>query len=433
MGSGTDRSEPAPVAPVGRRPDRRLPWLPGGRRVRGAVAVVLAAATGGLVMVVSSPPAVAGIQSEQAQAAAVQQQIVIEGQAVQALVERADAAQAHLDAVRHEVAVDAAQLAADRRAQAEAVQRLRRVAVTAYMDGGQPGGSLSMFETGSAEGLVERQAYTSMAAGSLRDAIDADLAAAHRTQQAAAAEHAAAAAATAAVEQLDRQQQQAQAALAQDDQLLRQINGTIAGMEAAAALQRLAAQEVAQEEQMAAAQAAAQAAAIPPPPVVHAAPGSYVNPLRAIANLVPERIDQGVDYSGYGPIYAIGDGVVLNTVNSGWPGGTFITYRLSDGPAAGLVVYAAEDIEPAVSVGQQVTPNTVLGTMYEGPDGIETGWADSSGQGYTMAHDYGQFSGANSTAFGANFSQLLASLGAPPGVLQNSPPTGSLPPNWPTW
>jgi hypothetical protein len=71
--------------------------------------------------------------------------------------------------------------------------------------------------------------------------------------------------------------------------------------------------------------------------------------------------------------------------------------------------------------------------MYEGPDGIETGWSDPSGQGYTMAHDYNQFDGANSTAFGDNFSQLLASLGAPPGVLQNTPPTGTLPTGWPTW
>ncbi|MGH9921042.1 MAG: hypothetical protein ACRD6W_19510 [Nitrososphaerales archaeon] len=162
-------------------------------------------------------------------------------------------------------------------------------------------------------------------------------------------------------------------------------------------------------------------------------PGAYVNPLRSIGDLYPERVDQGVDYSGYGPVYAIGNGVVLSTTNSGWPGGTFIAYRLSDGPAGGLVVYAAEDIDPMVSVGQAVNSSTVLGTMYEGPDGIETGWADASGDGETMARDAGQFSGANSTAFGANFSQLLASVGAPPGVMQNEQATGVLPGNWPSW
>jgi murein DD-endopeptidase MepM/ murein hydrolase activator NlpD len=392
------------------------------------LAVTVVAVLGGLVD--GSPPAVAGIQAEQAQAAAIRQEIVQAGAAVQNLVARADAAQGRLDTIEWQVAATSFAVTVDRRAQAAAVVRLRRVAVAAYMSGGQSNGTLSMFETGSAEGLVERQAYTTLAAGSLRDAIDADLAAAHRTAQAEAALRAEEAQAAAAVRQLDNEQQQARAALDQDNLLLSQINGTIAGLEAAAALRQQEAEQEAQEEAMAAAEAAQ---AAPPAPVVHAAPGTYVNPLRAIADLVPERIDQGVDYSGYGPIYAIGDGVVLNTVNSGWPGGTFITYRLSDGPAAGLVVYAAEDIQPAVSVGQTVTPNTVLGTMYEGPDGIETGWADSSGQGYTMAHDYGQFNGSNSTAFGANFSQLLASLGAPPGVLQNNPPTGSLPPNWPTW
>ena len=95
---------------------------------------------------------------------------------------------------------------------------------------------------------------------------------------------------------------------------------------------------------------------------------------------------------------------------------------------AGMVV----DIEPLVQVGETVTPETVLGTIYVGPDGIETGWADN-GTGDTMARDAGEFYGWNSTAFGANYSQLLVSLGAPGGVPQNEPPTGVLPPDWPTW
>ncbi len=169
-----------------------------------------------------------------------------------------------------------------------------------------------------------------------------------------------------------------------------------------------------------------------PAPVLPS-PGAYSNPLRSVQALYPERVDQGVDYSGYGTIYAIGDGVVLSVTNSGWPDGTFIAYRLTDGPAAGLTVYAAEDILPSVTVGEQVTPSTVLGTMFEGPDGIETGWASYAGTGATMAWGAGQFDGSNSTAFGYNFSQLLSSLGAPPGVLQNDPATGNLPPGWPQW
>ena len=99
----------------------------------------------------------------------------------------------------------------------------------------------------------------------------------------------------------------------------------------------------------------------------------------------------------------------------------------------GRVVYVAESVNPTVTPGQSVTPNTVIGTLYNGSSGIETGWANPGGNGTTMAAIYGQFYGANSTAFGYNFSQLLSSLGGPGGVLQNNPPTGSVPSNWPQW
>jgi murein DD-endopeptidase MepM/ murein hydrolase activator NlpD len=158
----------------------------------------------------------------------------------------------------------------------------------------------------------------------------------------------------------------------------------------------------------------------------------YENPFRAVSGLTPERIDQGVDYAGVGPVYAIGNGVVLNVYSSGWPDGTFIAYQLSDGPAKGLVVFTAEDLNPQVSVGSTVTPNTVIGQMYRGPHGIEIGWADGSAIPNAMARTYGQYRGGNSTAFGDNFSRLLQSVGALGGIL-HSDPTGTLPPGWPQW
>jgi murein DD-endopeptidase MepM/ murein hydrolase activator NlpD len=169
----------------------------------------------------------------------------------------------------------------------------------------------------------------------------------------------------------------------------------------------------------------------PPPPPVSSSTG-YANPLRAVVALTPERIDQGVDYAGFGPVYAMGNGVVLNTVGSGWPGGTFIAYQLSDGPARGLVVFVAEDVQPSVQVGDTVNSNTVLGHMYAGPDGIETGWADGSRLPDTMAHTYGQYNGSSSTAFGDNFSRFLQSVGAPGGILSGAP-RGTLPASWPRW
>jgi len=165
--------------------------------------------------------------------------------------------------------------------------------------------------------------------------------------------------------------------------------------------------------------------------------GGYQDPLRSITGLTPERVDQGVDYAGSGPIYAIGDGTVLNTTNPGWPGGAFISYQLSDGRAKGDIVYVAENVKPVVSIGQEVTPHTVLGILVNAYPNLETGWADPPGTGESMAYAAGQWSAYNDehdipTAFGENFSQLLASLGATPGVSE-AKPDGTVPPNWPTW
>lgn len=158
--------------------------------------------------------------------------------------------------------------------------------------------------------------------------------------------------------------------------------------------------------------------------------GGYSNPLRAVGSLAPERIDQGVDYSGSGPVYAIGDGVVLNTANAGWPDGAFISYELSSGPAAGDIVYVAEGVVPTVHVGQQVTPTTVVGTLVGGSPGLEMGWAKPPGTGNAAA--VGQWNTYTSTAYGENFSQLLQALGAPPGISEGTV-QGALPGGWPSW
>jgi murein DD-endopeptidase MepM/ murein hydrolase activator NlpD len=244
-------------------------------------------------------------------------------------------------------------------------------------------------------------------------------------------------------------QQEQQQAIAEQQLVASQRAAQLAHEQAAAqqaAAQQAAAQQAA-AQQAAAQQAAAQQAAAqrtisspaptftnpvttsPTPPV---SPGGYANPLRSISGLAVERIDQGVDYNGVGPIYAIGDGIVTSVYNGGWPGGVYIAYQLTSGPASGAYVYAAESIHPAVSVGESVTSSTELGTLYDGPDGIETGWANMGGDGTTMAAISGQFYGANSTAYGYNFSQLLQSLGAPGGDL-TSTPTGVVSSNWPQW
>jgi hypothetical protein len=170
---------------------------------------------------------------------------------------------------------------------------------------------------------------------------------------------------------------------------------------------------------------------------VAAAPPVYRNPLRDISDLLPERDDMGADFGGSGPIYALGKAVITNAVgdSAGWPGGGWITYRLSSGPAAGLQVYVAEDVRPTVQVGQHVTSSTVIADMYNGGDGIETGWAMPNGvSAESQLPVAGGISGGGPfpTRVGLSFDSLLVTLGVPPAPNFGQAGFGILPSNYPT-
>ena len=163
----------------------------------------------------------------------------------------------------------------------------------------------------------------------------------------------------------------------------------------------------------------------------------YRNPLRSISGLLPERVDMGVDFGGSGPIYAVGDAVITNATagSPGWPGGGWITYRLTDGPAAGLMVYVAEDVTPDVEVGQAVTSSTVIGNMFNAGDGIETGWAMPDGNSAeSQLPEAGSISGGGPfpTMVGNNFDDLLQALGVPAAPNATEAGNGILPTNYPT-
>jgi hypothetical protein len=173
----------------------------------------------------------------------------------------------------------------------------------------------------------------------------------------------------------------------------------------------------------------------PPGPSLAGAVPGYLDPLRAVAGLTPERIDDGVDFAGTGPIYALGDAVITNAgENYGWPGGGWITYRLTDGPGAGLMVYVAEDVTATVQVGQRVTPMTVIADMFNGGDGIETGWAQPTGASaeseLAVAGGIGGY-GPFPTRVGANFDELLQMLGVPAAPNAGDVAYGVLPANYP--
>ncbi len=161
----------------------------------------------------------------------------------------------------------------------------------------------------------------------------------------------------------------------------------------------------------------------------------YCNPYRAITSLVPERIDQGVDYGGSGSIYALGPGTVdlfQNRTNSGWPGGTFISYTLSDGPASGKVIYLAEniDLNPVLKPGSFVFSGTVLGTLVNASPDSESGWG-VAGAGYTAEHSC--YTEGCTTPLGVNFNELLVCLHAPSGVMNQGgccPAAAGWPTDW---
>jgi hypothetical protein len=163
---------------------------------------------------------------------------------------------------------------------------------------------------------------------------------------------------------------------------------------------------------------------------------AYENPLRGVGGLILERVDQGVDFGGSGPVYALGDGVITNATadSSGWPGGGWITYRLTAGPDAGLVVYLAEDVTPTVQVGQTVTSATVIANMFNGGAGIETGWATSDGStAESQMPEAGGISGGGPfpTMVGLSFEALLRSLGVPAAPNADQPGNGLLPAGYP--
>jgi murein DD-endopeptidase MepM/ murein hydrolase activator NlpD len=174
-----------------------------------------------------------------------------------------------------------------------------------------------------------------------------------------------------------------------------------------------------------------------PQPQPHATETSaYENPLRSVGGLVLERVDQGVDFGGSGPVYAIGDGVVTNATadSSGWPGGGWITYQITNGPDSGLVVYLAEDVTPTVQVGQTVTSSTVIANMFNGGAGIETGWATSDGStAESQMPAAGGINGAGPfpTMVGLSFEALLESLGVPAAPNADQPGNGLLPAGYP--
>jgi hypothetical protein len=163
--------------------------------------------------------------------------------------------------------------------------------------------------------------------------------------------------------------------------------------------------------------------------------GGYANPFASVpaGHLVPERIDQGVDYADAtaDPILALGDAVITYAgPDSGWYGDS-INYTLADGPYAGRYVYVAEGLTPTVHAAEHVVAGQEIATFtVPSSTGIEIGWAAVPGGPVPKARALGQQAqggdpGDNRTYCGNEFSSVLAQLGAPPGKTEGRPVVGS--------
>lgn len=165
---------------------------------------------------------------------------------------------------------------------------------------------------------------------------------------------------------------------------------------------------------------------------------AYKDPLRDVRGLLRHRVDEGVDYCGAGPVYAVGNGKVTY-VGSGWFSsyGPSVVYKLSDGPAAGKYIFFAEKITPKVKVGDPVTSDTVIANMHAGDPCIETGWALGPNFDEPAAGpEYHNYANGTAMAYGRNFSAFMKAIGSHTGDLNRSTnPSvvgGSLAPGWPT-
>jgi len=175
----------------------------------------------------------------------------------------------------------------------------------------------------------------------------------------------------------------------------------------------------------------------------------YVNPLREVANLQASRIDMGVDYSGSGPVLAIGRARILLASDrlagpeACWgktcvpPPGDWVMYRLLDGPFAGKYVYIVENITITVHTGQTVAAGQPIAILHDASPNLEIGWA-AGRAAYTLAAARGDQCacsdpGGWSSIEGRNFNALLTWLGAPSGYITSIPAGQRMPRDWPAF
>jgi len=137
----------------------------------------------------------------------------------------------------------------------------------------------------------------------------------------------------------------------------------------------------------------------------------YVSPF---LNATTGRIDQGVDFTGTGPILAVGEAEILQTGAPGWPEGGGVLYRLLNGPRAGQVIYVFEGIKATVHAGQKVSAGAQIGLFVTGGS-IEMGFANAAG----VPLSHGEYTEGLETVWGTKMAAFLAGIGGPSALTPN--------------
>lgn len=172
-------------------------------------------------------------------------------------------------------------------------------------------------------------------------------------------------------------------------------------------------------------------------------PGIYKNPYRDIKHFWVSRIDSGVDYGGDpGPIYAVGNAVItvvtppINVFTGAYDTAyQKIIYKLTDGPAAGKLIYFSEDCTPVVKVGNTVTADTKICDFRNQGLNTEIGWAGSNNGFRADWIDGPNPPTGYASNSGQDFNKFMVSLGLPSGHPDgvSGVSSGGPPPGWPKW
>jgi hypothetical protein len=140
-----------------------------------------------------------------------------------------------------------------------------------------------------------------------------------------------------------------------------------------------------------------------------------------------------VDLNPGDPIVAPGTSRVVGIMPNWYQGQPYVALQLLDGPMKGHNYYVAEQIDPAVTVGQVVQQGQPIAHYASSGTGIEMGWAGSNWE-QTLAQAEGNTGDPshNDAPAGVSFRSFLDSLPRPGAAHPVSPEVAAAPAGTPT-